>query len=92
MPWGSWGKGGNISINQKQEGGEVSGSKLGGEWVDEGLVDFGVRVEVKEAKEAETEDTSDWEVASLKGRLDTEEERVEPLQVLVHLLFPVDLF
>ena len=31
-PWGSWGKGGNISINQKQEGGEVSSSKLGGEW------------------------------------------------------------
>ena len=42
--------------------------------VDEGLIEFRVRVGVQEAKEAETEDTSRREVAALEGELGAEEE------------------
>lgn len=56
----------------------VRGGDLGGGFtangVDEGLIEFRVRVGVQEAKEAETEDTSRREVAALEGELGAEEE------------------
>ena len=59
-------------IGDKSKGVAVNG-------VDEGLVKFGVRVGVEEAKEAEEEDTSHLEVVPLKGKIGVKEERVEPL-------------
>ena len=74
----------------------ASGVDLGGDFaangVDEGLVDFGLRLGVEEAEEAETEDQSRREVAAVEGELGAEEERVEALEVLVHSLSPAYLF
>ena len=74
----------------------ASGVDLGGDFAangaDEGLVDFGLRLGVEEAEEAETEDQSRREVAAVEGELGAEEKRVEALEVLVHLLSPAHLF
>ncbi|KAF7819431.1 SWI/SNF complex component SNF12-like protein [Senna tora] len=56
-----------------------------------GFIDIGVTVGVEEANEAKPEDISRLKILFLKGKIDAEEKRVEPLEILVYLLSPTFL-
>lgn len=59
--------------------------------MNEGGVDGVLGIGVEEAEEAEAEDQSSGEIAPFEGEIGTEEEGMQPLQLLVHLLSPTSV-